>query len=192
MFDPDELVPETIRPFSRREYDCMVELGMFDEERVELLRGMLVTMSPQGDPHATTTSWLHHRLCRLLDESFDVRAHSSYAASDDSEPEPDLSVSRRIHGRYYHPDSALLLIEVSDSSIRKDRKIKAEIYAAAGVPEYWIVNLSGDELVIEVHTEPRATGYRTVEYLRAGDPLRPTQLPAVVIPVSEIPWYPAT
>ena len=192
MFDLDEHAPERIRPISRREYDRLVELGMFEDERIELLHGMLVTMSPQGGPHATISSWLVQQLVRALDDSFDIRGHCPYAATDDSEPEPDVSVSRRIHGHLEHPTSSLLLIEVAESSIRTDRKIKSGIYAAAGVPEYWIVDITGDDLVIEVHTEPRATGYRNVEHLRTGDTLRPTQLPTVVIPVAEIPWHPAT
>lgn len=82
----------------------------------------------------------------------------------------------------------MLLIEVSDSSIRKDRRVKTSIYAEAGVPEYWIVNISKEELLIEVHTDPTPDGYRRVEVLRDGDVLRPTRLPGVEIPVIEIPW----
>ncbi len=100
-----------IRKLSRREYDKLVDLGVFEDERVELLRGMLVTMSGQGGPHSAITSWLAQRLTRLLDESFDVRAHSSYAATEDSEPKPDISVSRRAPGNFAHPDAALLLID---------------------------------------------------------------------------------
>jgi Uma2 family endonuclease len=188
MLDPAMLAPEGIRKLSRREYERLVDLGMFEDERVELLRGMVVTMSPQGGPHATIASWFAHRLGRLLDESYDIRGHCPYAATEDSEPEPDISVSRRVAGRLDHPDSALLLIEVSDSSINKDRKIKAPIYGESRVPEYWIVDISGDGIVIHVHTQPTVDGYRHVELFRAGDVLRPSMLPGVVIPISDIPW----
>lgn len=187
MFDPDLLKPETIRRFTRREYDRLVDLGVFEDERIELLRGMLVTMSPQGGPHATISSWLMQRLVLALGMDFDVRGHCPYAATDDSEPEPDISVSRRIAGLLEHPTQPLLVIEVSDSSISKDRKIKAPIYAEAGAPEYWLVNISGDELSVEVHTQPTPKGYRSVEILRDGDVLRPTRL-ALEVPLSEIPW----
>jgi Uma2 family endonuclease len=187
MFDSDALSPDAIRKVSRGEYDRLVELGMFEDERIELLRGVLVTMSPQGAPHATISAWLLQRLAIALGMDFDVRGHSPYAASDDSEPEPDISVSRR-GGVIEHPSAALLLIEVAESSVRKDRDIKASIYAEAGVPEYWIVDLSGSELVIAVHTHPSEHGYRHVETLRDGDHLRPTRLPGVEIAVADVPW----
>ena len=187
MFDPDLLAPEGIRKLSRREYDKLVDLGVFEDERVELLRGMLVTMSPQGAPHATITAWLAQRFIRMLDDSFDVRTHSPFAATEDSEPEPDVSVSRRAVG-FSHPDSALLLVEVSETSLRKDRLLKAPIYGESHVPEYWIVDISGTALEVHVHTRPTADGYRQIETLRDGDVLRPTKLDGVAINVADIPW----
>lgn len=188
MFDPNLLAPEAIRKLSRREYDKLVELGIFEDERIELLRGMLVTMSPQGGPHATISSWLMSQLVLALGMDYDVRGHCPYAATDDSEPEPDISVSRRVKNLLEHPSHPLLVIEVADSSIRKDKKLKSEIYAEAGAPEYWIIDISGPELVVLVHTAPTPSGYRHVEVLRGGDLLRPTKLAAVEIPVIEIPW----
>jgi Uma2 family endonuclease len=186
MLDPDLLAG--FRKLSRSEYDQLVALGMFEDERVELLRGVLVTMSPQGGPHATISSWLVARLIRQLDESFDVRGHCPFAATEDSEPEPDVSVSLRIDGSLAHPQSALLLIEVAESSVKKDRNVKAPIYGESLVPEYWIVDISGDELVVYVHTHPTTAGYRRVDTLRDGDVLRPTKLPSVAISVLDIPW----
>jgi Uma2 family endonuclease len=188
MFDPELLAPEAIRKLSRREYDKLVELGVFEDERVELLRGMLVTMSPQGREHSGITAWFGRRLTLALGDAWDVRQHSPYAASDDSEPEPDVSVSRLGASMLLHPSSAVLLIEISDSSIKKDRRIKAPIYAEANVPECWIVDISTVELRVEVHTDPTPSGYRRVEILRDGDVLRPSRLPGVELPVSDIPW----
>ena len=187
MFDPDLLAPDGIRKLSRHEYDRLVALGIFEDERVELLRGMLVTMSPQRGPHAALVSWFTQRLTRLLDESYDVRSHSPFAASEDSEPEPDVSIARRPPGNPEHPSSVLLLIEVSESSIIKDRKLKAPIYGEARVPEYWIVDISTPQLVVHVHTRPTDDGYRHVETLRAGDTLRPSKLPGVEIAIADIP-----
>ncbi len=187
MFDPDLLAPDAIRKLSRREYDKLVELGVFEDERIELLRGMLVTMSPQGGPHATISSWFMQKLSVMLGMDFDVRGHCPYAATDDSEPEPDISVSRRVANLLEHPTSPLLLIEVADSSVRKDRKLKGPIYAESGAPEYWLVVIAGDELCVEVHTNPTPSGYRNVEILRDGDTLRPTKL-ALEIPLLDIPW----
>ena len=186
MFDVPALAPERIRRLSRLEYDRMVDLGMFEDERVELLYGVLVAMSPQGAPHATITAWFQQRLIGALDDSFDVRGHSPFAATDDSEPEPDVSVARRSPERA-HPSAVLLLIEVAESSIRKDREIKTRLYAEAGVPEYWIVDLTGDEIVVEVYTDPSPQGYRMVAAMGPDRILRPTQLPAVAIAVADIP-----
>lgn len=189
MFDTDSLGPERIRPLSRTEYERLVALGAFQDERVELLRGVLVTMSPQGVRHSTITQWLAEQLAFALGRSsWRVFSHSPYAASDESEPEPDISVVPRGNGpALSHPSMAALLIEVSDSSIAKDRRIKAPIYAAAGVPEYWIIDISSEVLAVEVHTQPTPDGYRNVDILRAGDVLRPVHLTGIEICVGDIP-----
>ncbi len=188
MFDPVLLAPDAIRKLSRAEYERLVQLGLFEDERIELLGGMLVTMSPQGAPHATVSSWLVQRLTVELGMSFDVRGHCPYAATQDSEPEPDISVSRRVEGQLVHPSSALLLVEVAESSIEKDRRLKASIYAAANVPEYWIVDISGERLRVIVHASPTPQGYRRVELFHDGDVLRPIQLPGLELAVLDIPW----
>jgi Uma2 family endonuclease len=188
MFDTESLAPESVRKISRGEYDRMVALGMFEDERVELLRGVLVTMSPQGIDHAGITAWLAQRLILALGMDWDIRSHSPYAASDDSEPEPDISVTRRtVTTRQTHPSTSVLVIEVSDSSISKDRRIKAPIYAEANIPEFWIVDISGNELCVEVHTDPTPRGYRSIEIRRSADVLRPSRLPGVEIAVGDIP-----
>jgi len=185
MLDP-ELAVEPIRRLSRVEYDRMVELGMFEDEPVELLRGLLVIMSPQGEPHMDLTAWLGRRLTLALGEAFLVRQHSPYAASDDSEPEPDLLVIRDEDRRRADPSIALLLVEVASSSLRRDRRVKAPIYAEAGVPEYWIVDVAG--AAIEVLTDPVGGAYRSSNRLTRGDVLRPIRLPGVEIAVSDLPW----
>lgn len=185
MLDPALLAPERVRPLRRREYEALVERGMFGDERVELLRGVLVTMSPQGDPHARITAWLAQRLSKSLPfDRFDVRSHSPFSATRDSMPEPDVLVAPR--GGRGHPSEALLLIEVADSSLVKDRELKAAIYAAAHVPEYWIVDLRTS--TVDVFTRPGRGGYRSVATHRRGTVLRPTMLPTVAVAVARIPW----
>src|SRR4051812_32574654 len=104
MLDPALLAPERVRGLRRVEYDALVEQGAFEDERVELLRGVLVEMSPQGEPHSQLTALLAQRLGKLLDfDRYDVRSHSPYAATDDSEPEPDVSVSLRARNKHGHP-----------------------------------------------------------------------------------------
>jgi Uma2 family endonuclease len=165
VVDPKQLEPERILPLRRAQYDRMVETGIFDDQRVELLRGVLVEMSPQGARHADVSALLTELLIRALPRMTQVRCHLPFAASDDSEPEPDVAVyPARTFGED-HPDTAFLLIEVADSSLRKDRGLKSEIYAEAGVPEYWIVDLVNG--AVEVRTAPANDHYtRTVTYRR--------------------------
>ena len=187
LLDLDDIKPDGPRPLARREYDELVNLGVFDDEKIELLRGMLVTMSPQGSPHAQMVVWLNRRLIKALDDTWEVRPGLPYAASDDSELEPDLLVTVADPARPEHPSTALLLIEISNSSLRKDRKIKLPIYAEAGVPEYWIIDVSepGD-VSVAVYTKPAKDGYATLVTLRDGDMLRPLNVP-IEIAVSDLP-----
>ena len=188
MLDPRLLFPERVRPLMRREYQALVDTGAFENERVELLHGMLVEMSPQGEPHARITAWLAHAIGTVLSiDAYDVRSPSPFAATDDSMPEPDVSVSRRT-ARGPHSGSTELLIEVAGSSLTKDRDIKTEIYAEAGVPEYWIVDLRSS--TVDVLTGPTRTGYTTTTRHAIGDVLRPHRLRAVRIDVAAIPWEP--
>jgi len=175
--------PELFRPLKRSEYDRMVELGLFQDERVELIRGVLVKMSPQRAPHASTVERLTELLVMLLRGRFRVRIQSPLALSDDSEPEPDAAVVPLGDYDTEHPTTALLVIEVSDSSLRQDRG-KAAVYASAGIGEYWIVNLAAR--TIEVHSSPEGDRYAEIRTLREADTLRPVALPDVTIAVSEI------
>jgi Uma2 family endonuclease len=185
MFDPAQIAPGKIRPLSRKEYDRMVELGMFQRERIELLRGMLVTMSPIGWLHARVTSWFTEQLIRQLDPSFEVRPQGSFAAGEWSEPEPDVAVAQKDYSLRDLPSELLLLVEVADSSLQYDRTVKVGVYAEANVPEYWIVDVN--TATVEVHTKPSGDSYAQVQVLRDGDVLRPALLPTVAIAVSEMP-----
>jgi Uma2 family endonuclease len=182
LVKPERMVPHT-RLLSRHAYDKLVARGMLDDERIELLRGRLVTMSPQGKVHSTVTARIAQRLIRALDETYEVRSHSPFAATDDSEPEPDVSVTKRRDG-FYHPTKALLLIEVARSSLQTDRQIKAAIYAENGAPEYWVVDLRTRSVF--VHTRPREGVYQSVEQRRRKDVLRPVRLSGVELNVSEL------
>jgi Uma2 family endonuclease len=117
-------------------------------------------------------------------ERYTIREHSPYAASDVSEPDRDVAVVARQTIGDAHPQRAYLVVEVSDSSIRKDRRIKTGIYAAAGVPEYWIVDLDGG--AVDVHRDPVDGAYRSHVRLVPGDELRPIELPGVAIAVASI------
>lgn len=186
MFDPELVAPDRIRPLARKEYDRMVEVGILDEdEKIELLRGHLVTMSPVGWQHCEVIAWLNELLIRSLDPAFSVRPQLAFAADEWSEPQPDVAVCRKDPARRDHPSELLLIIEVSDSTLRKDSGLKLRIYAAAGVPEYWVFDLQHD--CVEVYTEPSGESYARVEVRQGDDVLRPTLLPGVAIRLGEMP-----
>lgn len=180
VLDPKQLEPERIRPLRRVEYDRLVELGMFDEdERIELLRGVLVAMSPQGADHAYVIERLNKLLIDALGDRGRLRPQTPFAASELSEPEPDLAVYPPGGYARAHPDRALLIIEIADSSLRKDRGIKAEIYAEAGVPEYWIVDLVHG--LVEVRTAPRDGHYARLETYARGERIALAAVPDLAL-----------
>jgi len=188
VLDPDLLRPERIIPWaqllSRRAYDKFLEHGTFDDARIELLRGQLVTMTPRGQLHCTITARIAQRLIRALDETYEVRSHSPFAAAEDSEPESDISVSRRQRRRAYHPSKALLVVEVAERSLEKDRWVKSGIYAENGAPEYWVVDLRTTSVF--VHTHPTKGVYQWVIQHRTKDVLRPARLPEIAIGVADL------
>src|SRR4029453_16331179 len=121
------------RPISVAEYHRMIDAGILDEdERVELLEGVIATMSPQNDPHAFALEELNHLLVPQVEGRFRVRVQLPLTLGDRSEPEPDVAIRppRSIRGRG-HPPSALLVIEIGDTSLRKDRIVKGRIYSRA-------------------------------------------------------------
>lgn len=119
----------------------MAEVGIFGEHRLELLHGRLVEMNPQRASHASTVQRLTQVLVLALNGRAEVRVQLPLAATEDSEPEPDVAVVAPGDYDEAHPSHAFLVIEVSDTSLEDDRKLKRPIYEAAEVPEYWIVNL---------------------------------------------------
>ncbi len=176
--------PQQVRTFTRAEYGQMIGLGLFHDERIELIRGVLVkTMSPQYPPHASTVQRLNELLMARLRGQLTLRIQSPLALSDDTEPEPDVAVVARGDYAVEHPTTALLVIEVSDSTVRTDRR-KAAIYASAGIAEYWIVNIGARTL--EIYASPDGERYAEVRTLRTGETAHPTQLGDVAIAVAEI------
>jgi Uma2 family endonuclease len=177
------LLFESFRPLRRGEFDRLVELGTFDDERVELLSGVLVQMSPQGAEHSSVVSELATLLIVALGSRAKVRTHSPLALSEESEPEPDIAVVLPADYTRELPTTALLVIEVADSSLRKDRQLKAALYAAAGVAEYWIVNLA--ERVVEVQRAPKDRGYENVTRHDPDQNLRVAAFADVELAVSQ-------
>ncbi len=142
--------------FTRDEYYRMAEAGLFEKKRVELLDGEIITMSPQLTPHAFAVNRLMYEIIAKLGQTALVRVQAPIVLHSRSEPEPDIAVCIPVPDNYKHkhptPDQVLLVIEVAESSLMYDRTRKARAYAAARIPEYWIVNLVDRQ--VEVLTDP--------------------------------------
>jgi Uma2 family endonuclease len=180
-----DLAPERVRPLKRVEFEKLVSLGHLIDEPVELLGGAIVEMSPQGTRHAAALGNLTMALGRVVGEGITIRVQMPFAAGDESLPEPDLAVVPNGDYRDAHPTRALLLVEVSDTSLRKDRLVKGPLYAQAGVPEYWIVNLAENR--VEVHAHPLGGVYSTVTIFEAAAAtVELTALPGASVNVADI------
>jgi Uma2 family endonuclease len=184
MLDASLLLPERARPLKRTEYDRLVALGAFEDERVELLHGVLVDMSPNDPAHVSPIDRLNAILTPALLGGAIVRVQSPLVAHDESEPEPDVAVVPLGDYRSQHPAVALLVIEVALSSLNKDRNVKAPLYAASAFPEYWIVNAA--EKLIEVYRRPEQGSYAHVSRHAPGETLRPEAFADLAVRVADV------
>lgn len=164
-----------IRHFTVDEVDQMVEAGILDEdEPVELIDGVLEAVSPQSEDHA----WLLDVIERALRNAYGpedvVRTQRPLRTTDRSRPEPDIAVLagplERYHRRYPRCDETLLLVEVAISTLERDHR-KARVYAEAGAPELWIVDVGARRL--EIHTDPGPDGYGVVTLLAESKSVTP-------------------
>ena len=182
-----------VRRFRRAEYDSLIDLGMFVGERLELLDGLLVIREPQGSSHAATVGQIAQMLQAAFGAGWHARLSAPLALDAESEPEPDVAIVAGTPRDYLnaHPSTAILVVEVADSSLRLDRRFKAGLYARARLPEYWIANLVDGVLEVHRHhdpTEDAAYGwtYRSVEILHRAETVTPLALPGRMIPVADL------
>jgi Uma2 family endonuclease len=179
-----DIAPERVRPLRRPEYEKMVAEGRFEGERVELLEGVIVEMSPQDPRHAGAVQRLTRVLGRALAGRADVRVQLPLAVAEHSLPEPDVALVELEDFDEVHPTKAFLVVEVAEASLRKDRSVKAALYARAGVPEYWVVNLV--DRLIEVHGDIVGAAYTAVTTAGPGESIRLRAFPDVEVAVGDI------
>jgi Uma2 family endonuclease len=179
-----DVPPHELRPILRVEYEELADSGRFDDERVELLYGALVRMSPVKPDHDGVIQRLTHLLVRALYPRAAVRIQSSFAASDLSEPQPDVAVVPPGDYLDAHPTEAWLLVEVAGSSLRKDTGIKARLYAECGVPEYWVVDLAAN--VVDVYTDVAEGRYTRSTQRSKSDRVTLVRFPDVTIALDEV------
>jgi Uma2 family endonuclease len=177
------------RWFTVSEYNRMAQTGILTEDdRVELIEGEIVEMSPIGSRHAACVNRLNMLLSSQIGQSAIVSVQNPIVINDYSEPEPDLAILR-LRADYYEqelPQSAdvLLVIEVADTSVEVDRSVKIPLYAQSGIPVTMLVNLP--EELIEVHSQPANGQYQSAKIFRRGDTFQLNVLPHLNLNVDDI------
>ena len=176
------------RLWTVEEYHRMIDAGILTtEDKVELLEGRIVQMSPQRPPHAGTTQRTDGYLQNLLRGRAQIRVQLPITLST-SEPEPDIAVVRISPDAYgnHHPgpNEIFLLIEVAYTTLDSDRSEKAPIYARANIPDYWILDVSNR--LVYIFRNPSASGYEFETILNQDATLAPLAFPDIEIPFSEL------
>lgn len=172
--------------FTVEEYHKMGEAGIFGEDdRVELIDGEVVEMTPIGWRHARCVSRLTMLLARFAGGRYVVSVQNPLTISEHGEPQPDLVLHEEPPpGRLPASEDVLLVVEVSDTTLAYDRNVKLPRYARAGIPEVWIVDLQKE--TIEVHASPVGERYTRVRRYGREDELRSETVPDLILPVGEI------
>lgn len=178
-----------LKRWSTDEYHRLIAAGILTpDDRVELLDGQIIEMVPQDPPHASITSSAGNDFVSLFAGKAWIRSQLPITLAPDSEPEPDIAIVRidpnRYRDRHPGPQDIFLLIEIADSTLSHDRNRKAKVYAKAGIPEYWIVNISQQQLI--VLKNPQAGLYQSEQILLANAQIAPEAFPDVMISVQNL------
>lgn len=174
--------------WTRETYHRAVEMGLFGENpRTELIRGEIYPKIPMNPPHATALGKALTALTTAFGENYNVRSQLPISLSTDGEPEPDLAVVAGEPDDYSeHPseDQVLLVMEISDSTLAFDQRLKSETYAEAGIAEYWILDLNAR--MLEVRREPRGKTYRSSRLYDETESVAPLAKLETLIAVTEL------
>jgi Uma2 family endonuclease len=181
------------RLWTRREFYAMAEAGFFRGQKAELIGGIVMVSSPQSAKHANTLLRTYRLLEKILGEKYCVRPQFPMAFEADAEPEPDISV---VEGNIddfdnEHPTQALLVVEISRSTLKYDQTEKASLYASRGVSEYWIVNLIKRRLEVRRGPivdadEPWGWTYSSLRLVGENDSVEPLAAPGKAILVRDL------
>lgn len=167
----------------------MLEAGIISQDdRVELLEGEILKMSPIGSAHAACVKRCNSVLSRLLGETVIISVQDPVRLDEYSEPQPDIALLKARPDYYavVHPSpgDVLLVVEVADTSLQIDRVVKLPLYARAGITEVWIIDLV--TRAVEIYSDPNQGVYRNSHTVRGDEPLSPAKLPSLSIPASAL------
>jgi Uma2 family endonuclease len=181
---PSALIPARV---TLEQYHRMVDAGVWDDCHVELLLGVVVEMSPEGTPHASRSTTTSEYLRDVLGRQAQIRDGHPITLLSGSEPEPDIAIVQRVEDNYLshhpYPENIFWVIEYSNTSLDKDLGVKAAIYAAEGIPEYWVINLKKNILI--VFRDPVDGKYQSRQEFTTGT-INPLAFPDVAIEVARL------
>ncbi|MGD1804147.1 Uma2 family endonuclease [Dapis sp. BLCC M126] len=177
------------RLFTVDQYYKMLEAGIFNEnERVELIRGEIIEMSPIGIRHSACVKRLNELFFLRLGKAVTLGIQDPVRLNNTSEPQPDVSLLQRrpdfYETQHPQPENVFLLIEVSDTTVKYDQEVKIPLYAENNIVEVWLVNLT--EKCLEVYRQPTANGYEIVQTFQKGETVTIQALSNVTFTVDEI------
>jgi Uma2 family endonuclease len=183
------VAPVARRQWTVAEYHRMADAGILGEDdRVELIAGEVIAMSPIGTRHAACVDRLNMALTRHAAANAIVRVQSPIQLDDYSEPQPDLALLRLRDDFYANahplPTDVLLLIEVADSSLQYDRATKLPLYAQSAIPEVWLVSVPDER--IERYTQPVSGIYQMIQIVQRGQDVVSTALPGLVVAADRV------
>ena len=175
--------------FTVDEYHHMAEVGILPEtRRFELIRGEIIEMTVPGSPHSGRVNRLNRLFTSRLGQTVIVSVQNPVQLDAQSEPVPDLALLEPRPDFYTAahplPKDVLLVVEISDTTVKYDSSVKAAVYAEAGIHEYWLLDVNKDVLV--VRTDPAAGEYRSAQTLHRGEMVSPQKLPATSFTIDEI------
>jgi Uma2 family endonuclease len=185
------IVPKTHR-WTRAEFTRMGELGWFHDQQVELIDGEIIDMPPPGNAHCISNDRAAERLRDLFRAGYWVRMQMPLNLGPHSEPLPDVAVVEGARDSFVdHPTTAVLIVEVSDSTLAYDRRHKASLYARAGIADYWIINLPDHQLEVRRNpvpdsSQPHGFAYADETVYSAADQVAPLVLPRAFISVADL------
>lgn len=173
--------------WSLQDYHQMIENGILDERKVELVRGEIIEMSPEGAPHSSYCGEIGEYLRRILGDRAKVREAHPITLPNNSEPEPDIAIVRTrptlYRDRHPYPEDIFWLVEIANSTLAKDLGMKKDLYADAGIAEYWVLNLQESALV--VFRDLTTSGYRSATSFTSGM-ISPVAFPDISIDIQQL------
>lgn len=187
-----QLLEPRTRRWTRDEYYQMADLGWFQDQHVELIDGEIIEMSPQKNQHVVAIALVEEALRIAFGDNHWIRIRFPLHLESDSEPEPDVAVVPGKARDYQdHPTTALLVVEISDTTLSFDSKRKANLYAGAQIADYWIVNLVDGRLdvyreSIADQTAPFGHRYAAIKHLNRGESVAPLSCPDSKIAIADL------